>query len=244
MNRGNTFVTTSGNTRGGAFFKLLLGLIVVGVLGLMVVFVYFGWQPQDLTDIDGRDAVIKAREEKRDIMSTDIVKKLRNGYDGLYEVRLTEEELNRYIAHKIKMSQGGWMKEFATVKGVYVKLKKDEIEIFIEREIAQYGEDGTPNTEYIKPFDQTVSMCLKITTADIEDGKTEITIDFPGGTIGRSPAPGMFVKLVKGSFDQLKTYFATEVELGHTQITRIKIEDGYILLDPRKKRRTAEMPAR
>ena len=233
-----------GNARGGSFLKFILCLVIVALLGGMVAFVYFTGHSQDLSGINGREAVIKAREENRDIMSTDVLEKIGNGYDGNFEVKITEEELNRYIAKKLKMKQGGWMKGFATIKGVYVKLKKDEMEVFIEREVAQYGEDGTPNTDLFKPFDQTVSMRLNITTVDVKDGGTSKTVEFPGGTIGQAPAPGMFVKLIKASYDQIQEHFAKEIELGYKNITRITVEDGYILLDPRKNRRTEQAPLR
>lgn len=225
--------------RGVSFVKMILTLIILGVLGGMCAFVYFGWQKTDLTGIDGREEIIKS---KGNVRAVNVLEKLRNAYDGNYEVKLTEEELNRYIAEKLKMKQGGWMKGFATIKGVYVDLREDEIEVFIEREIAQYGEDGKPKLDIIKPFDQTVSMKLKVATLDLvdADGKkqTSIRVDFPGGSIGKAPAPGMFVKLVQDSFAQIQQHFNDELELGYERIVRIKIGDGFITLDPRKMRST------
>lgn len=244
MKRGiaNQSKSVLGNAKGGAFLRFLFGVLVLGILGVMVAFVYFGWQTKDLSGIEGRSEVVQARENKLPVTSTDLVEKIKNGYTGDYEVRITEAELNRYIASKVTMTQGGFMKGFATVKGIYVELKKGEMEIFIEREIAQYGEAGEAKTDVFKPFDQTVSMRLKISTVDLEEGGTQKTVDFPGGSIGNSPAPGMFVKLVKDSYDQLKDHFATEIDLGYDRITSITIEDGYLVLDPRKRTRLAEAP--
>ena len=82
-------------------------------------------------------------------------------------------------------------------------------------------------------------MKLKIFTEVDESGRTTRKVEFPGGTIGKAPTPGLMVTVVKDSFDQLAEHFKTETELGYEKMTSIKVEDGKIILDPRVKSREA-----
>ena len=218
-------------TKGFSRVKTLISLLVLGILAAIGGFVYFGWQGADLSDVSGRKGIA--------IGYVDIERKVRNALNDNAVVTLTEAELNQYIAKNLKMKQGGFMKGFAKVTGVYVDLKPDLMEIFIEREIAQYGEKGKIKTDVFKPFRHTVSMKLKIFTEVDESGRTTRKVEFPGGTIGKAPTPGLMVTVVKDSFDQLAEHFKTETELGYEKMTSIKVEDGKIILDPRVKSREA-----
>jgi len=211
--------------------KTVMTLLILGILAAMGGFVYFGWQGADLSDVSGRKGIA--------IGYVDIERKVRNALNDNAEVTLTEAELNQYIAKNLKMKQGGFMKGFAKVKGVYVDLKPDVMEVFIKREIAQYGEDGTIKTDVFKPFTHTVSMKLKIFTVVDEKGVTSRKVEFPGGRIGKAPTPGLMVTVVKASFDQLAEHFKAETELGYKKMTSITVGDGFIKLDPRVKTRLA-----
>lgn len=215
--------------KGFSKVKLLLTLVVLVVLSALGAFVYFGWQSADLADVGGRKGIAIGNTY------LDIQTKLRNAHKNNAEVKITEVELNQYLAKNLKMSQGGFMKDFAKVKGVYVDLKPEMMEIFIEREIAQYGDDGKAKTDVFKPFRHTVSMKLKITEGVNDAGKPATILEFPGGTIGKSPTPGLMVLAVKASFDQLAEHFKEELDLGYDQMNTIMVGDGFIKLDPRLK---------
>ncbi len=218
--------------RGVGLIKMVMTLLVLLVLGAMGGFIYYGWQGGDLSEVSGRDGIMKGQSG---IGYVDIERKVRNALNADREVTLTEAELNQYIAKNLKMKQGGFMKGFATVKGVYVDLKRDMMEVFIEREIAQYGEEGVIKTDVFKPFNHTVSMKLKIFTVVDGQGSTSRNIEFPGGMIGKAPTPGLMVTIVKDSFDQLAEHFESEIDLGYDKMTSITVGDGFITLDPRMK---------
>ncbi|MGJ8657802.1 MAG: hypothetical protein ACSHX6_15245 [Akkermansiaceae bacterium] len=220
--------------KGFSMVKMVMTLLILGVLGAMGGFVYFGWQGADLSGVSGREGIAKGQSS---IGYVDIERKVRNALNADVEVTLTEAELNQYIAKNVKMKQGGFMKDFATVKGVYVDLKPDVMEIFIEREVAQYGDEGVIKTDVFKPFTHTVSMKLKIFTVVDDQGVTTRKVEFPGGTIGKAPTPGLMVTIVKSSFDQLAEHFKTETDLGYEKMTSITVGDGFIKLDPRVKTR-------
>ena len=221
-------------SKGFGLIKMVVSLLVLLVLAAMGGFIYYGWQGADLSGVSGRVGISKGQSG---IGYVDIEQKVRNALNADVEVTLTEAELNQYIARNVKMKQGGFMKGFATVKGVYVDLQPDVMEIFIEREIAQYGEAGAIKTDVFKPFEHTVSMKLKIFTVVDENGMSTRKIEFPGGTIGKAPTPGLMVTIVKDSFDQLAEHFKTETELGYEKMTSISVGDGFIKLDPRVKTR-------
>jgi hypothetical protein len=218
-------------SKGFGMLKTVITLLVLVILTAIGGFVYFGWQGADLSDVSGKKGIA--------IGYVDVERKVRNALNANAEVTLTEAELNQYIAKNLKMKQGGFMKGFAKVKGVYVDLKPDMMEVFIEREIAQYGEKGAVKTDVFKPFMHTVSMKLKIFTVVDETGMTTRKVEFPGGSIGKAPTPGLMVTVVKASFDQLAEHFKAETDLGYKKMTSITVGDGFIKLDPRVMTRVA-----
>ncbi|SHJ29863.1 hypothetical protein SAMN02745181_1694 [Rubritalea squalenifaciens DSM 18772] len=227
-----------------SFFRFLVALLVIAANVAMGAFVYFAWQPRDLSDVDGRDSKVKTAEV------VDILEKIQAAKNGLYEVTITEEDLNLYLASKLKLAQSGVIDEYVDVKGVYVDLKPDTMEIIIEREInyvdpsAEKGDDKeAASTIPFLPMDNTVSMKLKIFTTVNEKGETVRVVEFPGGSFGKAPAPGQFVLAVKDSFDQIAKHFSKEVDLAYNQMVRLEIGDGFITLDPRREVKEAAAPA-
>jgi hypothetical protein len=60
-------------------------------------------------------------------------------------------------------------------------------------------------------------------------------LPFPkcGGRFGQLPVPQGFLLLVMPAFNHLAKAFPEELHLGFEEITRIKIEDERLTLDPR-----------
>lgn len=216
--------------KGFGMIKMIFTLLILGIVAGMGGFIYYGWQGADMSQISGHKGISKGQSS---IGYIDIQRKVENALKANTEVTLTETELNQYLARNIKMNQGGFMKGFSSVEGVYVDLKPDVMEIFIEREIAQYGEDGEIKTDVFQPFTHTVSMKLKIYTVLDDEGVTTRKIEFPGGRIGKAPAPGLMVTVFKNSFDQIAEHFSNEIALGYEKMTSITVGDGVITLDPR-----------
>jgi len=210
--------------RGFSKLKFLFSLVILGVLVVLGGFVYLSWQSADISEVSGRKGMA--------IGYVDLKQKMRNAHNSGSELKITESELNQYLMKNLKLKQGGFLKDFATIKGVYVDLKPDVMEVFIERKIAQYGENGAIKTDVFKPFRQTVSMKVKIYRGKNNEGKDATVVEVPGGSIGKAPAPGLMVMLVKSSFDQIKEHFQSEISLGYDKMRRISIGDGFITLDP------------
>lgn len=214
--------------KGFGMIKQILVLVVLVMLVLVGGITYLAWQKADMSGISGREGLIKGQEA---IGYVDIKKKIENALNSKSEVVISEAEINQYIAKNLKMNQGGLFKGFASVQGVYVDLTDDHMEIFIEREIAQYGDEGAVKEDIFPPFNQTVSMKLKVYNGLNDEGKPAILIEFPGATIGKVPAPGMLVKIVLSSFLQIRDHFETEIGF-YEKMNKIAITDGVITLDP------------
>jgi len=224
----SVYVHIMSEKKGFGAFKLISVLVVLLLLAAMGVATYGAWQSADLSGISGREGLIKGQEA---IGYVDLKKKVKNALDSSSEVTITEAEINQYLAKNLELKQGGFIKGFASIKGVYVDLTDDHMEVFIEREIAQYGDDGVVNEDVLSPSNQTVSIKLKMYNGKDKDGKPSRIVEFPGATIGQVPAPGMLVKIVMPSFLQIKDHFEAEVGL-YDKMNKVKITDGVIRLDP------------
>jgi len=204
----------------------------------MCAFVYFAWLPRELDDIDGKSVT-------DDEIVVDLKEKLMASKNGLYEITITEEEINRYLTNKLALAQSDLVGDYVKVKGVYVNLTPDNVEVIIERELDYVQKEGGKDLGEIPflPLTNTVSMNFKVYTEDVE-GKTRRSIEFPPGSFGLVPAPGQFVMLVKPSFDKIAELFAVEIDLGYEQMTRVEVGDGFIKLDPQVMVREVSEPAR
>jgi len=198
--------------KGFGMIKMIFTLLILGIVAGMGGFIYYGWQGADMSQISGHKGISKGQSS---IGYIDIQRKVENALKANTEVTLTETELNQYLARNIKMNQGGFMKGFSSVEGVYVDL------------------NGEIKTDVFQPFTHTISMKLKIYTVLGDEGVTTRKIEFPGGRIGKAPAPGLMVTVFKNSFDQIAEHFSNEIALGYEKMTSITVGDGVITLDPR-----------
>ena len=215
--------------KGFGTIKILALLVVLAVLVFLGGATFLGWRQADLSGISGREGIVKGQES---IGYVDIKQKITNALKSNSEVTITEAEINQYIAKNLKLTQGGLLKGFTSIQGVYVDLTNDQMEVFIEREIAQYSDEGVVEDAVFPPFNQTVSMKIKAYNGLNDDKEPSIIIEFPGATIGQVPAPGLLVKVVLPAFEQIRDHFETELGF-YEKMNKITITDGVIVLDPR-----------
>lgn len=224
-----------------SLFRFIIYVLVLVMMVGMSCAVYLSWQPQDLSGFDGREEI--AGDADKPVV--DLREKMQAAKNGLYEITITEEELNRYLASRMKLEQTGVTDEYVRVKGVYVDLKPDLMEVVIERELDYVAKDADGNESRpvsFLPITHTVAMKLKVVTEESESGGLTRRIDFPPGRFGQVPAPGQFVQLVKPSFDKLLNFFDEEKNLGYEEMAKVEIGDGFIKMDPRPNVRTAPLP--
>jgi|GEM_PF-1520850 hypothetical protein len=213
--------------RGFSLLKTIIAIVVLVALTSMAAHTVMSWIPRNLQDVDGTGPV----EEGATV--PDLAERLKEAIDKSYEIEITEEELNRYIASKLELTQSSIVDDYVKITGVYVDLKPNLIDVSIEREFNipnNQQSDGSKKLGFM-PFSQTVSMQLEIRTVDDVDGGKMRVVNFPGGNFGKSPAPGLLVRVVKPSFDIIAEVFEEEIKLGYEEMTSVVIGDGIITLN-------------
>jgi len=210
---------------GGCFSKLLL-LILLAAAGGLGSAVYFALQPQDLGDLSNPSATASAGQNR------DIKVLLQNAIDRGYKITLSEAEINQWLGRTLMTKQGGFLEGKVTLDRVWVRLEEGRAEVIMARNFLG------------KPF--TVSMFLQVERLEgFQETSTEIQLhggpfhpDFPnpprGGRFGKLVVPQGFLILVMPAYEKLAPLFSEEIRLGFQKMSRIHLEKGGIVLDPRE----------
>lgn len=228
---------------GGCRSGCLKGIFLVYLLAVVfycAVHVYFIWQPAGNPDgvtqqvmnaevaglkffpavqaypvghIAGRTEIMEGRSMQAPL----IEERLKLAIERNYPLTFREEEINAWLAKRLDISQEGSLAPFAKVRGLWVDLKQDQIELIIERELK--------------------SGQLHVTSLFMGFDRSErgYNITRHACQIGQVRLPGGFVRLVMPAFknlameleDELKPYY-------HQRIFDVHVEDGKITLDPRR----------
>jgi hypothetical protein len=216
---------TQSKSGGGCLSKLMLLLLLAAAGGLGMA-IYSALQPQDLSDLKNPAPVANPGPVR------DVKVVLKNAIDRGFPVTLQETELNQWLGRTLVAKQGGLLEGKVTFDRVWVRLEEGIAEVIMERQFLG------------KPF--TVSMYLQIERLESPQGMfTEIHPqggpyhpDFPhppkGGRFGKLVVPQGFLHIVLPAFQNLAAQFPEEIELGLREMSRISLEKGRIVLDPRE----------
>lgn len=184
--------------------------------------IFFVTRAQDLRDLSSAAPVAER----------DMTEVLRNSLDRGYKLTLTEAELNQWLSRTLTARQGGVLSDQVKLKRVWVRLEDGRAEVIMERSVL-----GAPFT---------VSMYLQVEKTESQEGlATQIRMDggpyHPdfqrpprGGRFGRLVVPQGFLLLVLPSYKKLASMFPEELELAFREMSRIEIEKGKLILDPRQ----------
>ncbi len=217
--------SSSSKAGGGCFSKLVVLILLVAAGGLGMA-IYNALQPQDLSDLKSPAPAANPVPDR------DVKVVLKNAIDRGFPVTLQEAEINQWLARTLVAKQGGLLAEKVTFDRVWVRLEEGIAEVIMERQLMG------------KPF--TVSMYVQIERLESQQGVfTEIHPhggpyhpDFPhpprGGRFGKLVVPQGFILLVLPAFEKLAAQFPAEIELGLREMSRITLEKGRIVLDPRE----------
>lgn len=210
---------------GGGCLSLLITLIfLVAAVGLGSA-LFFIVQPQDLTNLGGYGPAAKTAPVR------DMKVVLKNAIERGFPVTLSEADINNWLGRTLTTKQGGVLASQISLERVWVRLEDGVAEIIMERKIMG------------QPF--TVSMFLKIEKFENAKGVTTVVNmdggpfhkDFPvpprGGRLGKLVVPQGFLILVKPAYEKLAKLFLEERALGLEEMSRVKIEKGRLILDPR-----------
>ncbi|HEX7262319.1 MAG TPA: hypothetical protein VF258_10930 [Luteolibacter sp.] len=219
---------------GGCFSKLLFLILLMAAVGLGTA-AFLVTRPQDLSDLGGYGPTAKPLPER------EMKAVLKNAIDRGFAVTLSEAEINQWLGRTLQTRQGGILKEKVTLDRVWVRLEEGRAEVVMERKL--WG----------KPF--TTSMYLQVERMeDVKGTVTEVHRhggpyhpDLPkpprGGRFGKLVVPQGFLILVEPAYEKLAAKYAEELELGFKDMSRISIEKGKLILDPREPLGQEGMPA-
>lgn len=220
--------------KGSCLGKLVTLVAMAGVAGLAAA-LYFVGQPQDLSDLKSSVPGKPARN-LRTVLQTAV--------DRSYPVPLTEDEINLYLKQTLKAKQGGLLGEVVRLDGVRVRLEEDRAEIVIERTAMGYP---LTLSMYVR-VEQTLDMNGKPSTSILRDGgpmlpqAPRLERLVKGGRFGKLVVPQGFLLLVLPSFEKLAALYREELRLGFEEMSRVRITEGKLLLDPRPEGDASDLP--
>jgi len=210
---------------GGCLHKLLVMLLLTGglVMGVALAFIP---QAQHLMDLGGYGVAEDAA------CARDLKTVLQNAVTRRYAVTLTETELNQWLGRALVAKQGGRLAGSVTFERVWVRLEDGRAEVVMERKILG------------QPF--TVSMYLQVEQTEGPKGvftevllhggpyfQSNLPLPLRGGRLGQLVVPQGFLLLVMPAYERLAALFSDEIHLAFEEMSRVKIEKGRLVMDPR-----------
>ncbi len=205
---------------------VLFTLAFVGALGFGI---YLSFQPQNLSDIAGREA------DDREKSSSTVPEMIENAAKSRNPINLTERQINTWLANTLKARQEGTLADYVEMKGVWVRFDEEEggrVEIIIEREIMGRT--------------QTLSMFVRIERKKKEDGTFTTYIHKDGGRLwgllavggkfGQARVPQGFLFFSQNTYASLAQLFQKELQWMEKDITmraggRIIFEENQMRID-------------
>ncbi|MDF1756466.1 MAG: hypothetical protein P1U89_27010 [Verrucomicrobiales bacterium] len=191
---------------GISFMSVLMGLLGIGMLVLSI----FALLPQKLTHIEGYPADDMSSKEPKNLLSAGQKILETRTEDAVF----TEKEVNDYLNFRLRGDQKGAFGGFMKVKGIYVDLRPNEAEIFVERSIPLLGTT-------------TMSSVVKSHYNDI---KHQQSWKMGGGSIGRIPMKDRSLQPILNSFLRMSKVGAAELEVMN-YMADVKIGNDQITLD-------------
>ena len=204
---------------------------VLAIFGGIACALFFAARPQPLSDLAGFGPQAST-EESRDLLGT-LEQSVKDGY----AVTITEEELNHYLRDTLAGTRRGVLGDYIHVEHVAARLMPDLAEIILVHDVAGYT--------------LTSSMYLQVTQREAPNGVMQTSIErhagpyidglpkpMLGGRFGRLPVPQGFLYLSLPAFEALADVYRNPAGSPKKEIdfieemSRVKIEDGKLLLDP------------
>lgn len=215
-------------SQGGCMSRLGVLFLTV-VFGCIVAICWFITQPQDLSDLGGREPAVQG-ESPRDLTMV-LRKSLENGHS----LALRESELNRWLGSNLKCEQSGMLARWFSLERIWVRIADGHAEVIQERRVLG------------RTF--TVSMFLSFEQLE-ENGRSARRFllhsgpflkDLPrpcrGGRIGRLVVPEGFLIFIMPSYQKLAEAYKEEIAMAFQKMSDVRLEKNRLILNP-----TAEDP--
>jgi hypothetical protein len=209
---------------GGCLHKLLVSILLASGLALALAMSFIP-MAQDLTDVGGYGANTTTAPAQ------DIRQVLKNAVTRKYEVTLTETDINQWLGRTLATKQGGRLAGSVSLDRVWVRLSDGCAEVVMARTIL-----GLPFTvSMFLQIEQKQGPKGTITEVLLHGGPYQNILPLPprGGRFGKLVVPQGFLLLVMPAYERLAGVFQQEIHLGCEEMSRVKIEQGRIVMDPR-----------
>ena len=200
---------------------MIIGVLTLLILSGMVAIIFFLSRPGDIPEIDGKEAITSGNVKHEKLLD-----RLKLAFNSKENFAISEEQLNHYLASKLKLTQGGKANTYIGIKGVWVDLKEDWIHFYVEREV-QWGGKKNQEGEVSETKNQlhVSKLGFNIKTTELEDRSIKKEIIAGEGKIGGMPTPGLFGELAKAPLEKVAECFTEELELFKT-LVQVRIYDG------------------
>ncbi len=167
--------------------------------------------PRNLAHIAGYPADRMSNKEPRNIL-TDAQNILIDMKD---DISFTEKEVNDYLNYRFLSKQKGAIGSLMAIRGIYADLRKDEVEIFLERSIPLFGRN-------------TVSTVIR---SEYNPRRREYYWVFKGSSAGTISLP-MNLQPVQNLFSRFYKIGKTEMEV-LDRMVNVKFENDKLVLQTR-----------
>lgn len=193
---------------------LLLALILLVFLFTAITLSFL---PQDLSDLEGRSEDGTSSPPTRNLERV-----LENAASQGIQVTLTEEEVNQWLASKVKGTQEGVLSSSVSYRGTWIRFKEGSAEILFEREA----------------FNRihTIAMNVEIEQLIEENNQMSTNIHWQGGRLGQMPVPQGYLLLVMSSYEELAKTLEPETRSLKSLLqgkATLKFEEGKVTFEPR-----------
>jgi hypothetical protein len=208
-----------------SFRVRFLGIAVVFLIAGFAVVLVMIFRPQDLSDIS------KGADPAQPMVARDLNKVFSESISGAYAIRVSEEEINAYLAQTLELKQEGAAAGWVRLEKVLVRLEDNRAEVIMVRKIGDW--------------DFTISMWVAVNQTENARGEVETLIELDGGPMpffsfvdrggrfGSLVVPQGFLHLVRPAFIALAEQYPEEIRSGFEEMSRIRMEKDALVLDPR-----------
>lgn len=183
-------------------FLFLIALAMLAVVGVVLL-------PKDISSVKGYPVNPLTSEggEPRNLL--DEAQKVMISRDK--DLVLSEEEVNRYLNHRLQGQQGGLMSSLVKFRGVYVDFSPERAEIIVERSI----------------FGKPITLTSQIRTEKFQ----RQTLYRPAGwSIGKLEFTSRNIKPIIDMFFRMRLAFDEEYSTLR-QMADVRFEENQVVLD-------------
>jgi len=189
---------------GVSVMTIFLALVAIGMAAIIAMVVL---PKKDMDDIQGYpvNPLTEEGAPPNLLQQTQQVMLEKNG-----EASFSEEEVNRYLNHRLQGSQGGLMGALVQFKGIYADFEPETVEFVIEREM----------------FGLPLTMSSKLRPVEF---RGQVRFEPAGWTLGRFELGSRIIQPVMEMFQRLRDTCADEYQ-AIRRLGELRFEDDRVVV--------------